>query len=239
MRAEAEELQRRFQDAYWVAERKYLAVALQKDGRQADSLTSNPGQALWSGIVSRHHAGLVADVLMSGAMFSGWGVRTLARGEVAFNTIGYQVGSVWPHDNSLIAAGLKLYGYHEHASRIFSSIFAAATHFERFRLPGVFSGFSQDQYPAPVRYPVACSPQAWSAGALPYLLQSVLGLVPNATASELEVRQPALPKWLHEVSVSNVRVGKGRVDLHYRRSGGTVFVAVKRREGEVNVRIQE
>jgi glycogen debranching enzyme len=222
-----------------MAERKYLAVALQKDGRQADCLTSNPGQALWSGIVSRRHAGSVAHVLMSGAMFSGWGVRTLAKGEVAFNPIDYQVGSVWPHDNSFIAAGLKHYGYHEHASRIFSSIFAAATHFERLRLPEVFSGFSREQYPAPVRYPVACSPQAWSAGAVPYLLQSALGLIPNATASELEVRKPHLPEWLHQVSVSNLSVGKGRVDLEYSRSGGTVFVAVKRREGEVNVRIPE
>jgi glycogen debranching enzyme len=239
LRTEAGELQRRFQDAYWMAERKYLAVALQKDGRQADCLTSNPGQALWSGIVSRRHAGSVAHVLMSGAMFSGWGVRTLAKGEVAFNPIDYQVGSVWPHDNSFIAAGLKHYGYHEQASRIFSSIFAAATHFERSRLPEVFSGFSREQYPAPVRYPVACSPQAWSAGAVPYLLQSALGLIPNATASELEVRKPYLPEWLHQVSVSNLSVGKGRVDLEYSRSGGTVFVAVKRREGEVNVRIPE
>ncbi|PZR97532.1 MAG: amylo-alpha-1,6-glucosidase [Candidatus Nephthysia bennettiae] len=239
LRAEAEELRSHFENAYWMPDRKYLAVALQKDGRQAQCVTSNPGQALWSGIVSPEHAGSVVEVLMSDAMFSGWGVRTLAKGEVAFNPIDYQVGSVWPHDNSLIAAGLRRYGYHDQASRIFSSIFEAAAHFERSRLPEVFAGFPRELYPAPVRYPVACSPQAWSAGALPYLLQSALGLVGKATAAELEVRQPALPDWLHEVSISNLSVGRGRIDLKYRRSGGTTFVAVKRREGEVNVQIEE
>ena len=172
-------------------------------------------------------------------MFSGWGVRTVAKGEVSFNPIEYQLGSVWPHDNSLIAAGLRRYGYREQALRIFSSIFDTATHFEQFRLPEVFAGFSREQYPQPVHYPVACRPQAWSSGPLPYLLQSALGLIANSAASELEISQPALPDWLHEVTISNLGVGKSRVDLEYKRSGETTLVAVKRRNGDVKVHVHQ
>jgi glycogen debranching enzyme len=237
LRAQAEDLRHRFEAAYWMPDRGYLAVALQKGGAQAQSITSNPGQALWSEIVSPDHASAVVEVLMSEPMFSGWGVRTMALGEAAYNPIDYQVGSVWPHDNSFIAVGLKRYGHPEQASRIFSSIFAAATHFDLYRLPEVFAGFSREQYPEPVHYPVACRPQAWSSGSLPYLLESALGLVANAAGSELLIREPALPDWLHEVSVSNLRVGQSRVDLEYRRSGDTTFVAVKRRVGDLKVHI--
>jgi glycogen debranching enzyme len=235
--SEAEDLRKRFQDAYWMPDQNYLAVALQKGGSQAQSVTSNPGQALWTGIVAPDHASSVVDTLMGDSMFSGWGVRTLAGGEPSFNPIDYQVGSVWPHDNSFIAVGLKSYGYSEQASRIFSSIFAAATNFDLYRLPEVFAGFSRDQYPEPVHYPVACRPQAWSSGTLPYLLQSALGLIPNAIDSELLIRQPVLPEWLHEVRISNLSIGKSRVDLEYRRSDETTFVAVKRRDGDVKVHI--
>jgi glycogen debranching enzyme len=237
LRAEAEDLRRRFHGAFWMAGQDYLAVALQKGGRQAGSVTSNPGQALWTGIVDPQRAGAVAEVLMGDAMFSGWGVRTLAAGEPSYNPIDYQVGSVWPHDNSFIAIGLKAYGFQEHASRIFSSIFTAASNFDLYRLPEVFAGFSRDQYPEPVHYPVACRPQAWSSGTLPYLLQSALGLIPNAVESELLIRQPALPEWLHEVRISNLAIGNSRVDLEYRRSDETTFVAVKRRDGDVKVHI--
>ncbi|MBV9310757.1 MAG: amylo-alpha-1,6-glucosidase, partial [Solirubrobacterales bacterium] len=238
LRAEAADLQRRFEDAFWMPSENYFALALQKGGRQAQCVTSNPGQALWSGIVSPEKGKAVAEVLMSEPMFSGWGIRTVARDEAAYNPIEYQLGSIWPHDNSIIAAGLKRYGHAEETSRIFSSIFAAATRFEQYRLPEVFSGFSRGQYPEPVHYPVACRPQAWSAGTIPYLLQAALGLAPHAT-SELEIRQPALPEWLNEVSVSNLQFGGRRVDLEYKRSGATTFVAVRRRDGDVKVHVYQ
>ncbi|MDQ6899698.1 MAG: amylo-alpha-1,6-glucosidase [Candidatus Dormibacteraeota bacterium] len=238
LRDQADQLRLRFDRAYWMPDRRYLAVAIEKGGRQVRSITSNPGQALWTGILSAAKARKVVAVLMGDAMFSGWGVRTLAAGEVAFNPIDYQVGAVWPHDNSLIAAGLKRYGYQQQASQILTSIFEAASQFGQLRLPEVFSGFSRKPYPAPVRYPVACSPQAWSAGAVPYLLQTVLGFVPNATAADLEIHKPHLPSWLHHLRFSNLRVGGGRVDLRYARSGQETDAVVERTEGDVNVRIQ-
>jgi glycogen debranching enzyme len=239
LRAEAEDLRERFLDAFWMPSREYFAVALQKGGRQADSVTSNPGQALWSGIVTAERAEAVSRVLMEEAMFSGWGVRTLAKGEAAYNPIDYQVGAVWPHDNALIAAGLKRCGHGREASRIFSAIFDAATRFEQFRLPEVFSGIGRDEYPSPVRYPVACSPQAWSAGALPYLLQTALGLEADALKGELRISQPDLPAWLEELRLSGLAVGRGRVDLEYRRLGERTYVAVEDREGELDVHILE
>jgi glycogen debranching enzyme len=239
LRAEAADLQQRFEDAFWMPAENYFAVALQNGGRQARCVTSNPGQALWSGIVSADKAKAVAAVLMSDPMFSGWGVRTVALDEAAYNPIEYQLGSIWPHDNSFVAAGLKRYGHAQEASRIFSSIFAAATRFEQYRLPEVFSGFSRQQYPEPVHYPVACRPQAWSSGAVPYLLQSALGIGANAKATELEISQPVLPNWLNEVSVSNLMLAGKRIDLEYRRSGGTTFVAVKRRDGDVKVHVYQ
>lgn len=239
LESEAAGLRSRFSNAYWMPSQKYLAVALQKGGRQAESITSNPGQALWTGIVEQKHAHAVARVLMSEPMFSGWGVRTLARGEPSYNPIDYQVGSIWPHDNSLIAAGLKLYGHHEESLRIFSSIFEASVYFSQLRLPELFAGFARDEFPAPVRYPIACNPQAWAAGALPYLLHTALGLEPNAPAHILEIRRPRLPSWLREVAVSGLQVGQSRIDLEYRRDASTTFVAVKRRVGDVEVRISE
>jgi glycogen debranching enzyme len=234
---EAQLLQRRFREVFWMRDRRFLALGRQNGGRLIESINSNPGQALWSGIVAPAHARAISSLLMGESMFSGWGIRTLADTEAAYNPIDYQVGSIWPHDNSLIAVGLKNYGYPEQASRIFSSIFAAATNFDLYRLPEVFAGFSRDLYPEPVHYPVACRPQAWSAGTLPYLLRSALGLVPNAPESELLIRQPVLPEWLKEVRISNLRIGDSRVDLEYRRSDDTTFVAVKRREGDVRVHI--
>ncbi len=237
LRAEADRLRQQFSEAYWMPSRRYFAVAIQKGERRVESITSNPGQALWSGIVAPDRVADVAQVLMSDEMFSGWGVRTLAEDEAAYNPIDYQVGSVWPHDNSFIAAGLKRYGYDEEASRIFSGIFQAATYFGQYRLPEVFAGISRERYDSPVRYPVACSPQAWSAGALPYLLQTVLGLEPNAFENELEIRRPVLPHGLGEVTLSGLAVGKAKVDLAFRRTGDATFVSVRQHQGNLKVRI--
>jgi len=234
----AETLRTRFQRAYWLPRRRFLAVALQQGGRPAASLASNQGQALWSGIVDPKHADAVAKRLLSTPMFSGWGIRTLAVGEAAFNPIDYQVGAVWPHDNSLIAAGLKRYGFEQEALRVFTAIYQAATRFPNYRLPEVFAGFARERYPEPVRYPVACSPQAWAAGALPYMLHTALGLTPDATRRELVVRRPTLPDWLGELTVTGLQVGEASLDLHFRRSGTATHVKTSGRRGKLRVRVE-
>lgn len=238
LRHEAEQLRDRFHNAYWMPDRKFLAVALQKGGRRAASLTSNAGQALWSGIVDSGRADTVADLLLDDTMFSGWGVRTLAEGEAAYNPIDYQVGSIWPHDNSLIAAGLKRYGHDGKMLQLFTAIFQAATQFQHYELPEVFAGFSKAQYSVPVHYPVACHPQAWAAGSIPYLLKTALGLNADALQHRLEIVRPALPEWLSSVTLHGLRIGDASVDLRYERSDHTTLVAVLNRRGEVNVQIE-
>jgi glycogen debranching enzyme len=238
LRVRAEDLRQRFARAYWMPDRRFLAVALQKGGVQVQSITSNAGQALWSGIVAPEHAAAVAETLLNDAMFSGWGIRTLAEGEAAYNPIDYQVGSVWPHDNSLIAAGLKRYGFTDAMLSVFEGIFAAAASFEHYQLPEVFAGYSRRQYPVPVRYPVACSPQAWAAGAIPYLLRTCLGLVPDATRNRLRIVRPALPRWLPQVSVHGLRIGQARVSLRYQRADEITLAAVTEKSGALDVQIE-
>jgi glycogen debranching enzyme len=230
-------LQRRFRETFWMRERRFLALGLQKDGRLIRSINSNPGQALWSGIVSAAHARAVTSLLMGESMFSGWGIRTLAETEAAYNPIDYQVGAVWPHDNSLIAAGFKRYGRDLEALRVFGAMFDAAARFPDFRLPEVFAGFSRDLYPVPVQYPVACSPQAWAAGTLPYLLVSVLGLTADATRGVLEVNRPQLPEWLGQVTLSGLCIGDTRLSLSFRRTPEATLVALLDRRGAVDLRI--
>jgi glycogen debranching enzyme len=238
LEAEANDLRDRFKNAYWIPREKYFAVALQRGGKRAESITSNPGQALWSGIVDYAQAEAVAKRLLGKQMFNGWGIRTLEEGEASYNPIDYQVGSVWPHDNAMIARGLKRYGFDDQALTVFSAVYEAATRFEHYRLPELFAGFSRAQYDVPVRYPVACSPQAWAAGAIPYLLQSVLGIVPDALGRQLDIRRPCLPPWLGSVVLRGLRVGDASLDLCYQRSGKDTLVALLDRKGDVSVRIR-
>ncbi len=235
---EARALRKRFQKAYWLPDRRFLAVALQKDGLPAEAITSNPGQALWSGIVGAEHARSVARVLVSKRMFSGWGIRTMAEGEPAYNPLDYQVGAVWPHDNALIAAGLKRYGFDKEALSVFTAVYQAATRFPNYRLPEVFAGFARGDSPEPVRYPVACSPQAWAAGAIPYLLSTALGLEPDATEHTLRIVRPELPDWLGEVTVRRLRVGQATVDLLFRRRHGKTSVIVLEQHGSLHVLVE-
>ena len=174
---EAADLKRRFNRDFWVADGEYFAVALDADGRQVDSLTSNNGHLLWSGIVDKSKARRVADHLMGERLFSGWGVRTLAEGEGRFNPIGYHVGTIWPFDNSFIAWGLRRYGFKDQAARIAEGILDAARFFDG-RLPEAFGGYPRWMTRYPVQYPTACTPQAWSTAAPLLLLRTMLGLEP-------------------------------------------------------------
>jgi glycogen debranching enzyme len=235
---EAQELRTRFESSFWIADRAYYAMALDGDKAQADAIASNAGQCLWTGIVAPERARAVADRLLAPDMYSGWGIRTYASGQPGYNPLGYHTGSVWPHDVSLIAAGLKRYGFHDEANELVGRVFEAAQHFEEFRLPELFCGFDRDSSTVPVPYPVACSPQAWSAGATFLFLQTMLGFRAHADRQELELARPHLPDWLTKVTVTNLRVGDAAVDLLFHRWRGTTSAEVLRKVGDVAVTIR-
>jgi len=177
---EAEELKRRFNEDFWLPERGYYALALDGKKRQVDSITSNAGHLLWSGIADADKAAKVAEQLVGEALFSGWGVRTMAAGEGGYNPIRYHNGTVWPHDNSLIAHGLARYGHRDKAAKIALATLEAATHF-RYRLPEVFAGYERERTGFPVEYPTASSPQAWATGTPLLLIRVLLGLEPDGS----------------------------------------------------------
>ncbi len=206
---EAADLKRRFNRDFWVADGGYFAAALDMDGRQVDSLTSNNGHLLWSGIVEKSKARAVARHLIGPRLFSGWGVRTLAEGEARYNPIGYHVGTVWPFDNSFIAWGLRRYGFKEEAACIVAGIMAAAEVFDG-RLPEAFGGYRRRSTKYPVRYPTACSPQAWSTGAPLLLLRAGLGLEPDG---EHLIVDPALPLSFGHLEILDVPGRWKRIDV--------------------------
>ena len=234
---QAERLRERFDRDFWVDD-GYYALALQQGNRQAAVLSSNTGHALWSGIAQPERAGKIAECLLSDEMFNGWGVRTLTSAALRYNPLGYHLGTVWPHDNSLIAAGFKRYGFDHEALKIMSGLIEAAVHFQSYRLPELFGGFAQQDYGIPVSYPVACQPQAWSAGAFPYLLTTVLGLEGDGFESKLRVVRPMLPENVNQVEVHGLRVGQGSVDLLFTRSGDQVAAKVQQLKGKMEVIVQ-
>jgi glycogen debranching enzyme len=205
---EAADLKRRFNRDFWVEDGEYFALALDENGEQVDSLTSNNGHLLWSGIVEKSKAKAVVRHLMGPRLFSGWGVRTLAEGEGRYNPIGYHVGTVWPFDCSFIAWGLRRYGFKEEAARVAAGILDAAEFFDG-RLPEAFGGYERSVTKYPVQYPTACSPQAWSTGAPLLLLRTMLGL--DALGEHLVV-DPALPNGIGMVALLDIPGRWGRVD---------------------------
>jgi glycogen debranching enzyme len=205
---EAAGLKRRFNRDLWVEDGGYFAVALDADGRKVDSLTSNNGHLLWSGIVDRSKARSVVRHLLGPALFSGWGIRTMAEGQGRYNPIGYHVGTVWPFDNSFIAWGLRRYGFKKEAAKVAAGILDAAQFF-RGRLPEAFGGYARDLTKHPVQYPTACSPQAWSTGTPLLLLRTMLGLEP--IGNQLVV-DPAVPAEIGRIELLDIPGRWGRVD---------------------------
>jgi glycogen debranching enzyme len=214
---EAADLKRRFNRDFWVADEGYFALALDTEGRQVDSLASNNGHLLWSGIVDKSKAKAVVANLLGPRLFSGWGVRTLAEGEARYNPIGYHVGTVWPFDNSFIAWGLRRYGFKDEAATIAEGILDAAEFFDG-RLPEAFGGYERSLTKYPVQYPTACSPQAWSTGAPLLLLRTMLGLEPMGDHLIID---PALPTRIGRLELLDIpgrwgrmdAFGRGRVDV--------------------------
>jgi glycogen debranching enzyme len=238
LRKEAEELRSRFNRDFWLEEKRFYALALQKHGSPCAVVSSNPGHALWSGIADPELARLTVERLMADDMFNGWGIRTLSDTERRYNPIGYHLGTVWPHDNSLIAAGFRSYGFNDAFSRIFEGIEEAALHFGAYRLPELFAGFRRKEYGVPVRYPVACHPQAWAAGAVPYMVETALGFVPEAFDHRLRIVQPVLPDFVDRIEVHGLRVGSAKADLGFERTASGIAVQVLKVEGELNVVVE-
>jgi glycogen debranching enzyme len=206
---EAADLKLRFNRDFWIRDGQFYALALDRDGNQVDALSSNMGHLLWSGIVDESRAAQVARHLLGPRLFSGWGVRTLADGEGRYNPIGYHVGTVWPFDNSIIAWGLRRYGFNEEASRIAEGIIDAAPFF-RGRLPEAFAGYDRKLTKYPVEYPTACSPQAWSAGATLLLIRTMLGMEPSGDRLTVD---PALPPNIGRIELIDVPGRWGKTDV--------------------------
>jgi glycogen debranching enzyme len=203
---EADELRKRFDEAFWVEDRGgFYALALDGDKQQVDSLCSNIGHLLWSGIVPPKRVDAVVDQLMGDELWSGWGVRTMSTADAGYNPLSYHNGTVWPHDNSIIAAGLARYARWPEAQRVIQRMLTAAQHFS-FQLPEVFAGMRRSETPFPIAYPTAARPQAWAAGTPVLMLQSLLGLQPDRRRHALEtVAPPELPSWAGTIRLSGIR----------------------------------
>ncbi|HET9724198.1 MAG TPA: amylo-alpha-1,6-glucosidase [Actinomycetota bacterium] len=237
--AQAEELRQRFNDAFWMEDEQYFATALDADKRQVRTVTSNPGHGLYCHIVDDDKAIALAKRLLAPDMFSGWGVRTMSKSAIAYNPMSYHNGSVWPHDNALIAAGLKRYGFVRSTNRVATALFDAAIQADYMRLPELFCGFTRRTPNRPVSYPIACSPQAWAAGSPFLMLQAMLGISARAHMNLLTVNKPHLPTWLNTVEVRNLVVGGSRISLLFRREGEITSFSVLSREGDVRVVMEE
>jgi glycogen debranching enzyme len=233
--AQAAALAAQFEAAFWCEDLGTYALALDGKKQPCRVRTSNAGQVLFSGIAAPERADLVMRDLMRPSFFSGWGIRTLAREERRYNPMSYHNGSVWPHDNSLIAAGFARYGHKNAINRVFKGLFDAASYMDLRRLPELHCGFQRGRQRGPTLYPVACSPQAWAAGTPLLLLQSALGLEFNPDRNEILLRKPQLPAFLDQVTLSNLRLGQSTVDVMLRRHDDDVSIQVLRNEGQIKV----
>ena len=235
LETEARLLAERFEAAFWCDELGTYALALDGAKRPCRVRTSNAGQLLFSGIVREDRARMVAADLMRPHFFTGWGIRTVARGEARYNPMSYHDGSIWPHDNALIALGLARYGLKHAVDHVFEALFSAATYMDLRRLPELFCGFRREKGRGPTLYPVACAPQAW-ASATPFtLLEAALGLEFDAQRGEIRLRNPHLPAFLNDVILRELQLGPSSVDLRVRRHGDDVSLEVLRTRGQIQV----
>ena len=233
--AQATRLALQFESAFWCDDIGTYALALDGQKQPCRVRTSNAGHVLFSGIAAPERAAAVMRDLMRPSFFSGWGIRTVAREERRYNPMSYHNGSVWPHDNSLIAAGFARYGHKDAIDRVFKGLFDAASYMDLRRLPELYCGFQRGRERGPTLYPVACSPQAWAAGTPLLLLQASLGLEFDPDQHEILLRNPRLPQFLDEVTLRNLRLGHSAVDLMLRRHGTDVSLQVLRNEGQIRV----
>jgi glycogen debranching enzyme len=235
--AEAHQLREHFQQAFWSPRLGTYVLALDGDKKPCEVRSSNAGHALLCGISSVEQAKTMADGFLSGQFYSGWGIRTIASGEARYNPMSYHNGSIWPHDNALIAAGLSRYGLTHHSASVMTGLFEAASSSEWSRLPELFCGFTRRAGKGPTSYPTACAPQAWAGAAAFLLLKAAIGLSVEARLGRIVLRRPVLPDFLERVDLYNLAVGDSMVDLRLFRSGESAAVTVERRVGDLDVMV--
>src|SRR5882672_4132570 len=237
LETDAQRLAERFEEAFWCDDLGTYALALDGAKQPCKVRTSNAGQLLFTGIARTDRARMVASDLMSHKFFLRWGIRTVARGEARYNPMSYHNGSIWPHDNALIALGLARYGLKHSVEHVFKGLFDAASYMDLRRLPELFCGFQRERRRGPTLYPVACAPQAW-ASATPFtLLEAALGLEFDAQRGEIRLRNPRLPAFLNVVILRELQLGPSSVDLRVRRHGDDVSLEVLRTRGQIQVSI--
>jgi glycogen debranching enzyme len=232
---QAHALKRHFEKQFWCEELGTYAIALDGDKRQCQVLSSNAGHALWTGIAAPHHAVRIIEGFLGERFHNGWGIRTIASGQERYNPMSYHNGSVWPHDNAIIAAGMARYGHTREALRVMAGLFESSLFFDDNRLPELFCGFPRRGSEGPVLYPVACSPQAWAAAAVFSVLQSCLGLEIDAAQHEVTLRSPRLPEFIDRVHLQRLAVGPHSVDMVLQRYKNNVGIDVVRKDGPVRV----
>ena len=233
----AAELRTRFDETFWCEELSTYALALDGNKDLCRVRSSNPGHCLFTGIAPADHARRVAETLMQESSFSGWGIRTLDSGEVRYNPMSYHNGSVWPHDNAMIAAGFSDYGFKPHAARLLSALFDLSQSVHLNRLPELLCGFSRRPSQGPTLYPVACAPQAWAAGAVFMALRACLGMKIDGAAHSVCFEHPTLPQFLSELHIRNLRIGSSLLDLTFHRYPDNVGVNVDRRSTPVQIMV--
>jgi len=238
LREKAAALRERFDRDFWLDDKKFYALALDGDRAACAVIASNPGHCLWTGLVKDERASDVGLRFMSEEVFSGWGLRTLSTDELLHNPMSYHNGSVWPHDTAIAAAGLRRYGQVDAFLTLATGLFQAALEWEGARMPELFCGFERRPGFGPTRYPVACSPQAWSAGVPFQLLATMLGLTPDAHENRLTLIHPVLPPWLDRVEVRDLRVRDSSLDFVASRGsqGAAVELLDRRGDAELVVR---
>lgn len=234
---QAENLRRNFEEKFWCEEISTYALALDGEKRPCRVRTSNAGHCLFTGIASPERAALVARTLLEDASFSGWGVRTVASTETCYNPMSYHNGSIWPHDNALIAAGFARYRLMQQMLKLFSGLFDASIFVDLHRMPELLCGFDRRPGVGPTLYPVACSPQSWSAAAVPFLLQSLLGLSIDAPLRQIRFTHPILPESLQRLTIRNLAVADANVDILVERSATDLGIELLRRTGDVEIQI--
>jgi glycogen debranching enzyme len=235
LRTQAEHLKRRFHDSFWCEQIQSYAIALDGSKQQCRIRSSNAGQCLFTGIATPEAAGKIKDLLLSGSFFSGWGIRTIPNHEARYNPMSYHDGSIWPHDNALIAWGLARYGFKDAALRILDALFEASRFMDSNRLPELYCGFRRRRGEGPTLYPVACNPQAWSSASVFLVLQACLGLRLEAARARVHFENPHLPQSLQELKIHDLKVDSGSVDVSVVRHENDVALSITRRTGKVEV----
>jgi glycogen debranching enzyme len=237
-RSQAKNLKLRFNQDFWMPDQDYFALALDGAGKAVDSITSNPGHCLNLGILDHEKAMSVAARLNAPDMFNGWGVRTLSNLSPAYNPMGYHIGSVWPHDNSLIAVGMRSHSLVKQSLRIAQGLIDMTIAQPYHRPPELFCGYEHDGFTTPVQYPVACSPQAWASGTIFQLISVMVNLVPNAIENNLRIIDPCLLNSINRLSIQNLRIGQTSLDMEFERVGDTTACRVNKKRGNLRVIIE-